>query len=83
MFWIIFCTCAFLFGVLFGFLIYYVRLNRHPSGILRVDRSFPDEPLTMFLELAQKGVSDLDKKRVITFKIIFDSYLKPDGDDKK
>ena len=45
------------------------------AGNLRIDRSEPNEPPKMFLEL-QTDLNDISKAKVIKLKVVNENYLK-------
>ena len=67
-----------LIGVAIGLIVGRVILTGKTMGRLRIDRSEPDEPTRLFLEL--KGVTPdmIAKYKFVTFEVINKSYLSRD-----
>lgn len=67
-----------LIGVVIGLIVGRVILTGKTMGRLRIDRSEPDEPARLFLEL--KGVTPdmIAKHKFVMFEVINESYLSRD-----
>ena len=67
-----------LIGVAIGLIVGRVILTGKTTGRLRIDRSEPDEPARLFLEL--KGVTPdmIAKYKFVIFEVINESYLSRD-----
>ena len=67
-----------LIGVAIGIILGRVILTGKTMGRLRIDRSEPDEPARLFLEL--KGVTPdmIAKYKFVMFEVINESYLSRD-----
>ena len=67
-----------LIGVVIGLIVGRIILTRKTMGRLRIDRSEPDEPARLFLEL--KGVTPdmIAKHKFVMFEVINESYLSRD-----
>lgn len=67
-----------LIGVAIGLIVGRVNLTGKAMGRLRIDRSEPDEPARLFLEL--KGVTPdmIAKHKFVMFEVINKSYLSRD-----
>ena len=67
-----------LIGVAIGLIVGRAILTRKTMGRLRIDRSEPDEPARLFLEL--KGVTPdmIAKYKFVMFEVINESYLSRD-----
>lgn len=67
-----------LIGVAIGLIVGRAILTRKTMGRLRIDRSEPDEPARLFLEL--KGVTPdmIAKHKFVMFEVINKSYLSRD-----
>lgn len=67
-----------LIGVVIGLIVGRVILTGKAMGRLRIDRSEPDEPARLFLEL--KGVTPdmIAKHKFVMFEVINKSYLSRD-----
>ena len=72
------CCVAFLIGAIVGIIVCRVTESSKTMGRLRIDRSEPDEPTRMFLEL--KGVTPelIARHKFVTFEVINESYLSRD-----
>ena len=69
---------ALIVGVLIGLTISKLRLNNSVMGWLRVDRSEPDEPTRLFLELKNVTPEMIAQKEFVMFKVINESYISHD-----
>lgn len=47
-------------------------------GTLRVDRSDPDEPPYLFLELMNEGYAKLQTQEYVTFQVLRENYIPRD-----
>ena len=67
-----------LIGVVIGLIVGRIILTGKTMGRLRIDRSEPDEPARLFLEL--KGVTPdmIAKHKFVMFEVINESYLSRD-----
>ena len=67
-----------LIGVIIGLIVGRVISTGKTMGRLRIDRSEPDEPTRLFLEL--KGVTPdmIAKYKFVMFEVINESYLSRD-----
>lgn len=67
-----------LIGVVIGLMVGRIILTGKTMGRLRIDRSEPDEPARLFLEL--KGVTPdmIAKHKFVMFEVINKSYLSRD-----
>ena len=68
---------VFLIGVLLGMAIYAYAYKTIPVGILRVDRSDPNDQPYMFLEL-KKPVSEFSKKKYVTLEVKNQNFISQD-----
>jgi len=72
-----------LFGLLGGLILGIVAgycLSKHVLqdelvGTLRVDRSDPDEPPYLFVELEPNGMSKINEMKTVRFKVNLESYI--------
>ena len=72
------CCVAFLVGAIVGIVVCRLTEAKKTMGRLRIDRSEPDEPARMFLEL--KGVTPdmISHHKFVLFEVINESYLSRD-----
>ena len=72
------CCVAFLVGAIVGIAVCRLTEAKKAMGRLRIDRSEPDEPTRMFLEL--KGVTPdmISHHKFVLFEVINESYLSRD-----
>lgn len=61
-------------GILMGFGITSLVRRIYFVGTLRIDRSEPNEPPYMFLEL-DKGVGDISKKKHVLLRVRNENYI--------
>lgn len=65
-----------LLSIVAGYLLALIRNNKEPMGTLRLDRSDPDEPPYLFLELDDpSSISKIEKKSDVTFRVNLNSYI--------
>lgn len=64
-----------LIGILIGFWISGTRHKRNCAGVLREDRSDPDEAPYLFLELSQEGFNMIQTHKYVTFKVLRENYI--------
>ena len=69
---------ALLIGLFTGLIISKARMNRSIMGWLRVDRSEPDEPTRLFLELKDVTPDTIAQKEFVMFRVINKSYISHD-----
>ena len=72
------CCVAFFIGAIAGLIACRISTTKKAMGRLRIDRSEPDEPARMFLEL--KGVTPdmIAHHKFVMFEVINESYLSRD-----
>lgn len=66
-----------LLGIAIGMVVANLRYVRLKVGTLRVDRSDPDEPPYLFLEL-NKNVGDITSKPYVVLKVSDKNYISRD-----
>lgn len=57
--------------------VYYTHKGLKPRGVMRIDRSDPDEPPYLFLELDSK-IDDLKHGDSVCFTVSTENYLSPE-----
>lgn len=69
-------------GLIIGFVVaMYISIKGQPPcvGTLRVDRSFPDEPPSLFLEVDANKLSDMNTAEEVTLRIVRENFLPSNG----
>ena len=71
---VLYIVCA-VIGVLCGFIFAMLFHRSKEIGTLRLDRSIPDEPPYLFLELDPDGMSRISRHKTVTLRVRTDNYL--------
>jgi hypothetical protein len=66
---------CFIFGIITGACIIVRDHKGRVIGTLRVDRSDPDEPPYLFLELMNEGYAKLQTQEYVTFQVLRENYI--------
>ena len=72
------CCVAFLIGAIVGIVVCRLTEAKKTMGRLRIDRSEPDEPTRMFLELKGATPDMISHHKFVLFEVINESYLSRD-----
>lgn len=65
----------FVVGMLVGWILTYANTKRQIVGTLREDRSDPDEPPYLFLELEADGMTRIQSHRLVTLRVLRENYI--------
>lgn len=72
-FWMI-CVISWLVGFLLGISLAQIKNRKKAIGTLRMDRSDPNEAPYLFLELNQDGMREIEKGKIVSFKVDLRNY---------
>lgn len=73
---LLYIILSFLSGFSLGLLFFY-RKPIEPRGVMRIDRSDPDDSPYLFLELKSK-INDLKNGDIVSFEVNTESYISHD-----
>ena len=72
---LLYVITSFIVGFGLG-LIFFYKPSLKPMGVIRVDRSDPDDPPYLFLELANKKIVDkLGHGDIVCFQVSTENYI--------
>ena len=72
-FWMI-CVISWLVGFLLGISLAQIKSRKRAIGTLRMDRSDPNEAPYLFLELNRDGMLEIEKGKIVSFKVDLRNY---------
>lgn len=72
-FWMIF-VISWLVGLLLGISLAQIKSRKRAIGTLRMDRSDPNEAPYLFLELNRDGMLEIEKGKIVSFKVDLRNY---------
>ena len=65
---------SWLIGFLLGICLVKITNRKRTIGTLRMDRSDPNEAPYLFLELNRDGMREIEKRKIVSFKVDLKNY---------